>query len=46
VNWAYRDSPCNPANGELFVGMIFGEARAGRNYFDRHGEQAPTTLFD
>jgi hypothetical protein len=32
-------------NGELFVGMILGEARAGRNYFDRHGEQVPTTLF-
>lgn len=29
---------------ELFVGMIFGEARAGRNYFDRW-KQAPTTLF-
>ena len=30
---------------ELFVGTIFGEARAGRNYFDRW-TQAPTTLFD
>jgi hypothetical protein len=32
-------------NQELFVGMIFGEARAGRNYFGRW-QQAPTTLFD
>jgi hypothetical protein len=30
---------------ELFAGMIFGEARAGRNYFDRWS-QAPTALFD
>lgn len=30
---------------ELFVGMIFGEARAGRNYFDRW-QQAPTQIFD
>lgn len=29
---------------ELFVGMIFGEARAGRNYFDRW-QQAPSTIF-
>jgi hypothetical protein len=32
-------------NQELFVGMIFGEARAGRNYFQRW-QQAPTQLFD
>lgn len=31
-------------NQELFVGLIFGEARAGRNYFD-NWQQAPTTLF-
>lgn len=31
-------------NQELFVGMIFGEARAGRNYFERW-QQAPSTLF-
>lgn len=30
---------------DLFVGMIFGEARAGRNYFDRWS-QSPTKLFD
>lgn len=30
---------------ELFVGMIFGEARAGRNYF-MGWEQTPTKLFD
>lgn len=30
---------------DLFVGMIFGEARAGRNYFQRW-QQAPTQLFD
>lgn len=30
--------------GELFVGMIFGEARAGRNYFERW-QQTPTTIF-
>lgn len=29
---------------ELFVGTIFGEARAGRNYFD-NWQQAPATLF-
>lgn len=32
------------SQGELFVGMIFGEARAGRNYFD-YWQQAPQTLF-
>lgn len=32
-------------NQELFVGMIFGEARAGRNYFN-HWVQTPVTLFD
>jgi hypothetical protein len=32
-------------NQELFVGMIFGEAREGRNYFKRW-QQAPTQLFD
>jgi hypothetical protein len=32
-------------NQELFVGMIFGEAREGRNYFNRW-QQAPTQLFD
>lgn len=32
-------------NQNLFVGMIFGEARAGRNYFDRWA-QTPTMLFD
>lgn len=30
---------------ELFAGMIFGEARAGRNYFDRW-HQHPSVLFD
>lgn len=29
---------------DIFGGMIFGEARAGRNYFTRW-EQAPLTLF-
>lgn len=32
-------------NQELFVGTIFGEARAGRNYFD-NWQQAPTRIFD
>lgn len=32
-------------NEEIFVGMIFGEARAGRNYF-LHWRQAPDRLFD
>lgn len=32
-------------NKELFAGLILGEARAGRNYFDRW-DQAPTVLFD
>jgi hypothetical protein len=31
-------------HGEVFAGMIFAEARAGRNYFD-NWQQAPTTLF-
>lgn len=31
-------------HGELFVGMVFGEARAGRNYFNIW-QQSPTTLF-
>jgi hypothetical protein len=31
-------------NKDLFAGMILGEARAGRNYFNRWS-QAPTTLF-
>jgi hypothetical protein len=29
---------------DLFAGMILGEAKAGRNYFDQW-PQAPTTLF-
>lgn len=32
-------------NQDVFVGMIFGEARSGRNYFDRW-TQAPERLFD
>lgn len=32
-------------NQEIFVGMIFGEARAGRNYFERW-QQTPARLFD
>lgn len=32
-------------NQELFVGMIFGEARRGRNYFSRW-TQTPERLFD
>lgn len=32
-------------HGELFAGMVFGEARAGRNYFNRH-DPTPTRLFD
>lgn len=31
-------------NQEKFVGMVFGEAKAGRNYFDRW-QQAPVHLF-
>jgi hypothetical protein len=50
VKWRYRVHAQEALKGaivqqgELFVGMVFGEARAGRNYFDRW-QQAPTTLF-
>lgn len=43
ANTALRQSIMT--NQELFVGMIFGEARAGRNYFERW-KQAPSQLFD